>query len=184
VDNSASSGRTSGGVVAEVPSAAMPSAAMVDGGLLAGTSNCTLVNAGVRSMHGSQMRELRAWPGAYRGARLRDVACAAAESPWRFHRFLHPVRACVARTQGHERIDSGFDCGLGFRCRKRPTAGRRRKRIRRRSSLAVDSAPSARDLPSPVASASAGQLLIRHRKGSRSRRVRECRSPPVLCIWS
>jgi hypothetical protein len=45
----------------------------------------------------------------------------------------------------------------------------------------VDSAPGARGLPSPVASAPAGQLLIRHRKGSRSRRVRERRAVAVAC---
>jgi hypothetical protein len=44
--------------------------------------------------------------------------------------------------------------------------------------------PGARGLPSLVASPPAGQLLIPHSKGSRSRRVRERRSPPVLCIWS
>jgi hypothetical protein len=184
VDNPASSGRASGRVVAEVLSAARPNAATVDGGLLAGTFDCTLVHAGVRSIHGSQMRELRVRPGPYRGARLRDGARAAAEGPWRFHRFLHPVRACVALVQGHERIESGFDDRLDLRCRKRRSASRRRESIPRRSSLAVDSAPGALGLPSPVASAPAGQLLIRHRKGSRSRRVRERRSPPVLCIWS
>ncbi len=86
--------------------------------------------------------------------------------------------------QGHERIESGFDDRLDLRCRKRRRVSRRRERIPRRSSLAADSAPGARGLPSAVASAPAGQLLIRHRKGSRSRCVRERRSPPVLCIWS
>jgi hypothetical protein len=184
VDSPASSDAASGRVVAEVLSAARPSAVRVNGSLLAGTPNCTLVHAGVRSIHGSQMRELRVRLGPCRGARLRDGALAPAEGPWRFHRFLHPMRGCVARVQGDERIESGFDDRLDLRCRKRRSASRRRERIPRRSSLAVDSAPGARGLPSLVASAPAGQLLIRHRKGSRSRRVRGRRSPPVLCIWS
>ena len=127
--------------------------------------NCTLVHAGVRSRHGSQMREHRVRPGAYRGTRLRDGARAHAESSRRFHRFLHPVRARVARVPGRERIESGCGDRLDSRWRKRRSASRRSERIPRRSSVAVASASGARGLPSPVASAPAGQLLIRHRKG-------------------
>ena len=86
----------SGRVVSEMLSAARPSAPQRWWKSSLGTSDCTSAHAGVRSFHGSQMRELRVRLGACRGALLRDGARATAESPWRFHRFLHPVRACVS----------------------------------------------------------------------------------------
>jgi hypothetical protein len=170
-------GESGGGV-----SAARPSAASANGSLLICTSNCMRAQTGVRLLHGSQVRERRVRLGAHRGARLRDGA--RAENPWRFHRFLRLVRACVARVQSHERIESGFDDRLDLRRRKRRSVSPRRAEILRRYGRAGDIAPGAPGLSSPVPSTSAGKLLIRHRKGSRSRRVRERRSPPVICIWS
>ena len=64
----------------EVLSAARPSAATWME-VFSPAFYCTLVHAGVRSIHGSQMREFRVRAGAYRGARLRDGAREPAESP-------------------------------------------------------------------------------------------------------
>lgn len=160
------------------------SAAPADGSLLICTPTCMRAQAGIRLIHGSQVGELRVRLGAHRGARLRDGACARAEKPWRFHWFFHPVRACVARIQSRGRIEGGFDDRLDLRRRKRRRPSRRRAEILRRNGRAGDCAPGAPGLSSPVPSASAGKLLIRHRKDSRSRRVRERPRPPVLYIWS
>jgi len=155
-----------------------------NGSPLIGTSNCMRPQAGVPSIRGSQVRELRVRPGAHRGARLRDGVRSFAESPRRFYRFLRPVRACVARVQRCGRIESGFNDRRDLRRRKHRGASRRRAEIPRRNGRAADAAGGALGLPSPFASASTGRLLIRNRKGSRSRRARERRSPPVRCIWS
>jgi hypothetical protein len=136
------------------------------------------------SFHGSQMRELRVRTGAFRGARLGDGARAPAESPRRFHRFLHAVRACIARIQGRERIERGFDDRLDLRWRNRRSARWSRERIPRRSSFVVDSAPGARGLSSPVASAPAGKLLIRFARVRAPDGFVSAASPPLLCIWS
>jgi hypothetical protein len=144
-------------------------AAPADGRILACTPACMRSQAGIRLTHGSQVRELRVRLGAHRGARLRDSACARAENPWRFHWFVHSVRACVARIQGRERIEGGFDDRLDVRRRQRRRPSRRRAEILRRNGRAGNYAPGTLGLSSPVPSASAGKLLIRHRKDSRSR---------------
>lgn len=160
------------------------SAAAVNRSLLSSFLIARARRRGVSSSHGSPVRELRVRTGAHRGAGLRDRACAPAEGPWRFDRFLHPVLACVTRVQRHERIESGFDDRLDLRCRKRRDAILHCARIARRNGLAGDSAPGASSLRSSVASAAADKFLIRHRKGSRSRRVRERRSQTGACTRS
>ncbi len=158
--------------------------ATVNGTLLIGSSICTRAQAGVGSGYGSQVSELRVRSGASHGARLRHGACAPAEVPQTVPP-ASPPRACLRRLRSKPRLNrKWFRRSIRPSLPKTPKRSLRRAGITCRNGLAGDSVPGAPGLPSPVASTPAGKLLIRHRKSSRSRRVRERRSPPVLCTWS
>jgi len=158
VDNPASSGRglkESGRGGAQRPSLSAAT-------LLAGTSNGTLVHAGVQ-YNRSVVRKCASFACGLALIVALGFAMAHAQplkAPGGSTGFSTPCEPASPAFKATSELETSFDDRFDLRCRKDRSASRSRARIPRRSCLAVDSAPGTWDLRPFVPSAPSGQLLI------------------------